>query len=170
MSKKKEMVNGTLMKSDLGRLRDGLKAVLDAGYPCSDLGIQAARNYRRVSEEAEDLEKTREPKSEKFKEYAKAELALLKEYGSVIAGKDGLNRIQVSPEKKAEFVKVLVALKKKYSKALDEQKEKDKKFDEKAKATKADVTLKKVSQGLIKKEVPKFSSAHALDILEMIDE
>ena len=170
MSKKNGTANGALTKADLYRIRDGLKVVLDAGYPCSDLGIQAARNFRRVSDEVEDFEKAREPQSEKFKEYAKEELSLFKLHGKTTVGGDGLERTMVPPEKQPDLVKDLDVLKKKYSKALDEQKEKNKKFDEKAKKTKAEVVLKKVTEGLIKKEVPKLSTAHALGILEMIEE
>ncbi len=47
----KKIGNGTLTKAGLYPLRAGLKAVLDAGYGCSDLGIQVARNFRRVNEE-----------------------------------------------------------------------------------------------------------------------
>ncbi len=170
MAKAKKNANGVLMKMDLYRLRKGLQVVLDAGYGCSDLGIQAARNLRRVSEEVEDFEKTREPQSEKFKEFGKEQNALFQLHGKAKVGARGREEYTVPGEKQAELVDDLRLLRKKFSTAIEEQEEKNRKFDEKARKTKADVVLKKVTRGLIKEEVPRFSTAHALGILEMIEE
>lgn len=172
MAKKNEKAGGNraLMKVDLYRLHAGLKAVMAAGYGCSDLAIQVARNFRRVNEEIEDLEKTREPKSEKFEEYVKEEAALFRLHGKAQLGPGGVEQHTVPAEKQADLISGLNALKKKFSKAIKEQEEKNKKFDEMAQKAKVDVRLKTVSEDLIKKEVPTFSSAHALGILDMIDE
>lgn len=166
----KKNTNGAMTKADLYRLRDGLQVVLNAGYGCFDLGIQAARNLRRVTEEIEDLEKAREPQSEKFKEYAKEQDALFKLHGTASLGPGGFEQHTVPEEKQPDLIRDLNKLREKFAKAITEQEEKNKKFDEKAKATKAEVKLRKVSEGLIKREVPKLSTSHALGILEMIDE
>ena len=104
------------------------------------------------------------------KEYAKEQDALFKLHGEASLGPGGFEQHTVPKEKQPELIRDLQALRAKFAKAISEQEEKNKKFDEKAKATKADVVLKKVSEGLIKKEVPKLSTAHALGILEMIEE
>lgn len=161
--------NGVLKKKDLKRFRDGLAAVILSGkYPEFKFSYAVVKTHRLIETEILDLEKTNKPSAE-YEEFEKKRQELVMKYAK--KDKDGKpmtfqsgNTVKAHIDDVDACNAAVEELRKKHAKAVNEQEEKNKKF-EKYLEEPAETKIHTIPENLVPKDI---SSLHLHGVFEII--